>query len=160
MLTSNCRCTRWASDKAVAHSPQFPHCSPGQPDSCRLSWSRRSGRLMYGVGVRDVHNERHEALNRISYQTISVGLLAYRTRNTRNPFETSTFVVPQPIPVETPVTDNLCCSPSVFSPYCRVYYRPCDGNGGLAFILFAGLLWHDPSFAMGCWPAVRTTGPL
>src|ERR1700693_5033536 len=24
--------------------------------------------------------------------------------NTRNPFETSTFVVPQPIPVETPVT--------------------------------------------------------
>jgi hypothetical protein len=24
--------------------------------------------------------------------------------NTRNPFETSTFAVPQPIPVETPVT--------------------------------------------------------
>src|SRR5712692_7217767 len=29
----------------------------------------------------------------------------FRTEpNTRNPFETSTFVVPQPIPVETPVT--------------------------------------------------------
>jgi hypothetical protein len=36
---------------AVAHSPQFPHCSPGQPDSGRLSWSRPSRRLMNSVGV-------------------------------------------------------------------------------------------------------------
>src|SRR5260370_9311611 len=44
--------------------------------------------------------------------------------NTRNPFETSTFVVPQPIPVETPVTTTslvlamaslLCGDPGIFA---------------------------------------------
>src|ERR1035438_5908415 len=40
--------------------------------------------------------------NSLCKRSASAGL---RTEpNTRNPFETSTFVVPQPIPVETPVT--------------------------------------------------------
>src|SRR6202453_1232831 len=69
--------------------------------------------------------------------------------NTRNPFETSTFVVPQPIPVETPVTTTfLLFSISVFFPgstvvefiyfiLVRGYYRQCDGKSGLPFIQFA-----------------------
>src|ERR1700691_2564724 len=36
--------------------------------------------------------------------------------NTRNPFETSTFVVPQPIPLETPVTTTSLLFGIVFPP--------------------------------------------
>jgi hypothetical protein len=61
------------------------------------------GSLMYGVGVRNVHHERHEAVTEISLQMIGVSLLAYRTEHAKS-LETRTFVVPQPIPVETPVT--------------------------------------------------------
>src|ERR1700682_3802414 len=61
VLLNDCvACTRWASDKAVAHSP----------NSCRLSWSRPSGSLTHSVGVRNVHHERHEAVTELSLQTI------------------------------------------------------------------------------------------
>src|ERR1700733_1834337 len=42
--------------------------------------------------------------------------------NTRNPFETSTFVVPQPIPVETPVTTtSLLLFPIAFLLECFMH---------------------------------------
>src|ERR1700689_3042707 len=46
--------------------------------------------------------------------------------NTRNPFETSTFVVPQPIPVETPVTTTslLVAIAFLLSYACRQAPRP------------------------------------
>jgi len=58
---------------------------------------------MYSFGIRNVHNERHEAVaDSLCKRSTSACL---RTEpNTRNPFETSTFVVPQQIPVKTPVT--------------------------------------------------------
>ena len=37
------------------------------------------GSLMYSVGVRDVHQERHEAVAELPLQTFGVSLLAYRT---------------------------------------------------------------------------------
>src|SRR6202041_2509285 len=60
--------------------------------------------------------------------------------NTRNPFETSTFVVPQPIPVDTPVTTTsllsaiaflLRCTLSIFIIY-TVHLRcyGCQGRRG------------------------------
>src|SRR5580692_5052320 len=57
--------------------------------------------------------------------------------NTRNPFETSTFVVPQPIPVDTPVTTTsllfaiaflLRRSVSIFN-MCTVHLRCCMCQG-------------------------------
>jgi hypothetical protein len=54
--------------------------------------------------------------------------------NTRNPFETSTFVVPQPIPVETPVTTTSLLFAIVFLLIVRVYLRQCDGKSDVAFI--------------------------
>jgi hypothetical protein len=48
--------------------------------------------------------------------------------NTRNPFETSTFVVPQPIPVETPVTTTSLLLAIAF-------LRRCQGNPGAFSIL-------------------------
>src|ERR1700679_3702484 len=42
--------------------------------------------------------------------------------NTRNPFETSTFVVPQPIPVETPVTTtSLLFAIAFLLRYCSTF---------------------------------------
>jgi hypothetical protein len=56
------------------------------------------GSLMNSFGVRNVHNERHEAVTDSLCKRSASACL--RTEpNTRNPFETSTFVVPQPIPV-------------------------------------------------------------
>jgi|HubBroStandDraft_1064217.scaffolds.fasta_scaffold05341_1 hypothetical protein len=72
---------------------------------------------MNGVGIRKVHHERDEAVTELSLKTRVVSLLAYRTEQAKS-FETSTFVLPHPIPVETPVTTtslHLCCSPSHFS---------------------------------------------
>src|SRR5580704_18118855 len=52
--------------------------------------------------------------NSLCKRSASAGL---RTEpNTRNPFETSTFVVPQPIPVETPVTTTSLLFAIAFSP--------------------------------------------
>src|SRR4029077_5608741 len=42
------------------------------------------GSLMYSVGVRNVHHERHEAVTELSLQTIGVGLLAYRTEHAKS----------------------------------------------------------------------------
>src|SRR5580698_7905864 len=41
--------------------------------------------------------------------------------NTRNPFETSTFVVPQPIPLDTPVTTTLLLIVIAFLLRCSLY---------------------------------------
>src|ERR1700676_2408885 len=42
------------------------------------------GSLMYRVGVRDVHQERHEAVAELFFQTIGVSLLAYRTEHAKS----------------------------------------------------------------------------
>src|SRR5580704_4711898 len=42
------------------------------------------GSLMYSVGVRNVHDERHEAVTDLSLQTIGVRLLAYRTEHAKS----------------------------------------------------------------------------
>src|SRR6202030_1505660 len=42
------------------------------------------GSLMYCVGVRNVHHERHEAVTELSLQTIGVSLLAYRTEDAKS----------------------------------------------------------------------------
>src|ERR1700689_5200406 len=42
------------------------------------------GSLMYSVGVRNVHQERHEAVAELSLQTIGVSLLAYRTEHAKS----------------------------------------------------------------------------
>src|ERR1700684_3020105 len=42
--------------------------------------------------------------------------------NTRNPFATSTFVVPQPIPVETPVTTTSLLFAIAFLLRCRPWF--------------------------------------
>ena len=42
------------------------------------------GSLMYSVGVRYVHHERHEAFTELGLQTIGVSLLAYRTEHAKS----------------------------------------------------------------------------
>jgi hypothetical protein len=42
------------------------------------------GSLMYSLGVRKVHHERHEAVTELSLQTIGVSLLAYRTEHAKS----------------------------------------------------------------------------
>ena len=42
------------------------------------------GSLMYSVGIRNVHHERHEAVTELSLQTIGVSLLAYRTEHAKS----------------------------------------------------------------------------
>src|SRR5271154_5398382 len=42
------------------------------------------GSFMYGVGVRNVHHERHEAFTELFLQTIGVGLLAHRTEHAKS----------------------------------------------------------------------------
>ena len=42
------------------------------------------GSLMYSVGVRNVHHERHQAFTELSLHTIGVSLLAYRTEHAKS----------------------------------------------------------------------------
>src|ERR1700683_990473 len=42
------------------------------------------GYLMYSVGVRNVHHERHEAVTELFLQTIGVSLLANRTEHAKS----------------------------------------------------------------------------
>jgi hypothetical protein len=42
------------------------------------------GSLMYGVGVRSVHHERHEAFSELSLQTFGVSLLAHGTEHPKS----------------------------------------------------------------------------
>src|SRR5271170_7249414 len=75
--------------------------------------------------------------------------------NTRNPFEISTFAVPQPIPVETPVTTTsllfaIALRPSG-SAAGRLYRRPhsgCSiGDRRAAFLLYIIIESLFPRFA-------------